>query len=127
MDVSEFKAWFEGFTEDMPKPPNAKQWKRIKARVKQVDGTPTTERFFHDHYWRPYAPYWSYNTCGTSLNWSYTTCGTSLTSAKLAVMEQQFTSNGIVSNMTAEALGAGLDSGYAFTALGKAEAQSIAA
>lgn len=38
MTLAEFKAWFEGFTEDMDGAPNTKQWKRIKDRVKQIDG-----------------------------------------------------------------------------------------
>lgn len=55
MNLSEFKAWFEGFTEDMDGPPNAKQWKRIKARVKEIDGTAITYPVFIDR-WRPYWP-----------------------------------------------------------------------
>ena len=36
MTLSEFKAWFEGFTEDMEGPPNEKQWKRICERLATV-------------------------------------------------------------------------------------------
>ncbi len=100
MDVSEFKAWFDGFTEAMTKPPSVKQWERIKQRVKQVDGTPTTERHFYDRYWCPsYAPYWSYVTCSYPGTLTVSTTG------------QQFSNTANV----------------AFTALGKAEAQSVAA
>jgi hypothetical protein len=105
MDVSEFKAWFEGFTEDMSGQPTAKQWKRVKARVKQIDGTPTTERIFIDRYRRPYEPYWP------QPYWIGTT-----------------SSN--VSNMTVTALASdhpGMNARNAFTALGKAEAASMAA
>lgn len=42
MQVSEFKAWFEGFTEDMTKLPTVKQWARIKARIDEIDGVATT-------------------------------------------------------------------------------------
>lgn len=36
MTLSEFKAWFEGFTEGMDGPPSLKQWERIQARVKEI-------------------------------------------------------------------------------------------
>jgi hypothetical protein len=36
MDVGQFKAWFEGFTEGMEGPPTAKQWERIRAKVKEI-------------------------------------------------------------------------------------------
>ena len=58
MTLAEFKAWFEGFTESMSKAPNEAQWKRIKARVKEIDGTATTERIFVDRYWPTVRPYW---------------------------------------------------------------------
>ena len=59
MTLSEFRAWFEGFTDNMSKPPTAEQWKKIKAKVKQIDGEPITERIFIGRYWpRPYRPYW---------------------------------------------------------------------
>lgn len=52
MTLAEFKAWFEGFTEDMDAPPTAKQWKRIKARVAQIDGAAVTrEVIWRDRYW----------------------------------------------------------------------------
>ena len=56
MTPQEFKAWFDGFTEQMEKAPTAKQWERIKERVKEIDGTPVTERVFIDRYWQ-YYPY----------------------------------------------------------------------
>jgi hypothetical protein len=60
MNTAEFKAWFEGFTEAMDRAPNAKQWKRIKERVDEIDGTATTERVFIDRYWRRYwEPYYA--------------------------------------------------------------------
>ncbi len=63
MNLPEFKAWFEGFTENISGVPSVKQWKRICSRVKQIKGEePTTERVFIDRYIRPYypQPYWSY-------------------------------------------------------------------
>jgi hypothetical protein len=59
MTLAEFKAWFEGFTEDMDGAPNEKQWKRIKAKVKAIDGVAITKTVFVDHYYPPYRPYWS--------------------------------------------------------------------
>jgi hypothetical protein len=65
MTLNEFKAWFEGFTESMAGPPDAAQWKRIKARVKEITGNPVTERIFVDRYVEPYRRYFyqSYGTC----------------------------------------------------------------
>lgn len=60
MTLSEFKAWFEGFTECMDGAPDKDQWKRIKARVKEIDGTPITKTVFVDRYVSaPYRPYWA--------------------------------------------------------------------
>ena len=39
MQVSEFKAWFAGFTEAVAKLPTEEQWARIKARVDEIGGT----------------------------------------------------------------------------------------
>ena len=58
MTLSEFKDWFEGFTESMDGPPTAKQWKRIKRRVSEIDGDPITERIYIDRYIRPYRSWW---------------------------------------------------------------------
>lgn len=58
MTLAEFKAWFEGFTEEMEKP-TAKQWARIKERVADIDGNPVTERIYVDRYWTyPWYPHW---------------------------------------------------------------------
>jgi len=54
MNLQEFKAWFEGFTENMSGVPSAKAWSRIKARVGDITEKPTEVRYFYDHYWRPY-------------------------------------------------------------------------
>ena len=62
MTLAEFKAWFEGFTEDMEGSPSPKQWKRIKDRVKQIDGVAITkEVIYRDRYWRDYwsMPIWN--------------------------------------------------------------------
>lgn len=66
MTLAEFKAWFEGFTEDMDEAPTKKQWARIKARVKEIDGVTVTERVFVDRYvdryWSPQQMWTYFNT-----------------------------------------------------------------
>jgi hypothetical protein len=67
MTLVEFSAWFEGFTESLKGPPDEKQWERIKARVKEIDNKPITERIFIDHYYPAYrhwltSPYYIYPT-----------------------------------------------------------------
>lgn len=64
MTLSEFKAWFEGFTEVMDGPPNKKQWGRIQARVKEIDGTAITKTVFIEKYAAPYRRYWMEQTYG---------------------------------------------------------------
>lgn len=60
MTLSEFKAWFEGYTEALDGAPDEKQWKRIKAQVAKIDGTPLTQTVFIDRY-RDYKwPSWPY-------------------------------------------------------------------
>ena len=66
MHLSEFKAWFEGFTEEMKSPPNKEQWSKIKKRVSEISNDYTPAQVFIDRYWYPYRPYWSSGTiyCG---------------------------------------------------------------
>src|SRR5258708_37815493 len=55
MNVSEFKAWFEGFTENMDGPPGEKAWKRILAKIGEItDAPPTTYPVYIDRWVRPY-------------------------------------------------------------------------
>lgn len=75
MKLSEFKAWFEGFTETMTAPPNEKQWDRIKARIAEIDGTPIVREVYVDRYVKPYYERWT-PYYGVS-----TTSGTSYSSA----------------------------------------------
>ena len=67
MTLSEFKAWFEGYTENMDGPPNAKQWKRIKSMIGDIDGEPITLPIYIDRYWnlpngKPYETWISHET-----------------------------------------------------------------
>jgi hypothetical protein len=61
MTLSEFKAWFEGYTEDLVGAPTEQQFARIKEKVKAIDGAPTTYPIFVDRWWpqQPITPYWS--------------------------------------------------------------------
>jgi hypothetical protein len=65
MTLSEFKAWFEGFTESIEgkSAPTQKQWAKIKEKVAQIDGAPVTQTIYLDrwgrpHYWDYLRPYW---------------------------------------------------------------------
>lgn len=53
MNLSEFKAWFEGFAENLEGPPTEKQWARITDKIGQIkDAPPVAQHVFHDHYYR---------------------------------------------------------------------------
>ena len=51
MTLSEFKAWFEGFTESMEGAPTADQFAKIKAKVEKIDGAPVTYPIYVERYW----------------------------------------------------------------------------
>ncbi|UXN74487.1 hypothetical protein N8D56_04925 [Devosia sp. A8/3-2] len=50
MTLSEFKAWFEGYTEGLDGAPTEKQFKRIKAKVAEITSTPISYPVFIDRY-----------------------------------------------------------------------------
>lgn len=108
MNLSEFKAWFDGFTESMEGKPTDKQWKRIKEQVKKIDGTATSYPVYIDRYWRrPWnEPYWTYLS-------AMSTCET-LAGSKAT----------LVSSKVSEDLSNNFDSVAAMYAAGKAEALS---
>ena len=54
MTLTEFKAWFDGFTEEMKGAPTEKQWKRICKRVDEIDDKPIPKRIYIDRYFDPY-------------------------------------------------------------------------
>ncbi len=60
MTLQEFKAWFDGFTENMGEAPTKLQWARIQARVKEIDGAAITYPVFVDRYWPPLPAYPAY-------------------------------------------------------------------
>lgn len=61
MTLQEFKAWFDGFIENIPKQPTLKQWARIKERVSEIDGVAVTERVYIDRWWQPFRPFYYSN------------------------------------------------------------------
>lgn len=109
MTNSEFKAWFEGYTESIEDAPSEKQWKRIKARVKEIDGHAVSYPVFVDRYWPTVTPYWRYaNGIGPSgiMNCSVSTSGQ--TNMQNSLQGSQATNN--------------FDSHQAIYAAGRAEA-----
>ena len=118
MTPQEFKAWFDGFTENVDKQPTQKQWARIKERVAEIDGKPVTERVYVDRYvnyppvWYGYRPanYPGFITCNN-------TTGVSTSEVKLS------SSNSVgLNNVVAVAW----NSEDAMFSLGKHEAESYA-
>lgn len=104
MKLDEFKAWFEGFTESMDSTPNEKQWARIRARVKEIDGAAVTERIYFDRYFpavwpaapypAPFAPYRpSWNCAGSSVANVAGTTSFSSTNAMAALGRAEALSN----------------------------------
>lgn len=64
MNLSEFKFWFDGFTDHMKGPPSAEAWKKIKAKIESIKDDPpvTKEIFINDYYWpSTYRKIWRYN------------------------------------------------------------------
>ena len=60
MTLNEFKAWFEGFSENLGEVPTKAQWKRIKARIDEIDGWPGSPLIVERHY-EFYRRYWPYS------------------------------------------------------------------
>ena len=54
MTLSEFKAWFEGFSEGIDKAPTEKQFAKIKAKVADINGVAVTYPVYIDRY----VPHW---------------------------------------------------------------------
>lgn len=80
MTLAEFKAWFEGFTEDMDGPPNAKQFKRIKAKVGEITGAPITQTVIREYVDR-YRPYWYSSMNDVMIGGKLTAYSTALSTA----------------------------------------------
>lgn len=113
MTPSEFKAWFDGFTEAFTGCPTKAQWTRIKTRVAEIDGKSVTYPVYVDRYLPSYPsyPYWRYaNGIGVLSNTATLCAG----------------QNAISSNTGAQIGGTvAFNSMQAMTDLGRAEAASI--
>ena len=86
MHTSEFKAWFDGFTEAIKDKPTKMQWARIKERLAEVDGNYTPPQVFFDRWYHKFHtyPFW-YNWYSTSSP-TYTVNGNAVASNDLAVV-----------------------------------------
>jgi hypothetical protein len=58
MTLQEFKAWFDGFTENMSETPTKLQWDRIKSRVKGINNVAVTYPVLIDRYWPNIYPHY---------------------------------------------------------------------
>lgn len=58
MHLTEFKAWFQGYTEEMDAPPNKAQWAKIKKRVAEITADYTPTPVFIEKWVHPYRRYW---------------------------------------------------------------------
>ena len=106
MTPQEFKAWFDGYTEDMDGRPTSAQWDRIKARVKEINGVPISYPWYVQHY-QPYiTPYVG----------AVSSAGNNTVALSNAAYQNSITCR---SNIPQNA---GFDSHTAMHALGKAEA-----
>jgi len=109
MTPSEFKAWFDGFTEAFSGCPTKAQWTRIKARVAEIDGKPVTHTIYMDRYWPPLI---TGNTAPVR-TWTTTYCGAA--------------GGGIATSSAGNLTALEFNSSQAMGDLGRAEAQSLAA
>lgn len=83
MHLSEFQAWFEGFTEEMKAPPNKDQWVKIKKRVKEITSDYTPPTVFIDRHYYPWRRYWDYTPTWTSTG---STTGVGISSSSSCVL-----------------------------------------
>jgi len=126
MTPTEFKAWFDGFTEAFYKEvPTSKQWKRIVERVGEIDGKSVTERVYVDRYVPQYPTY------GRPYYWPYFTCGainTPTLAQNSAVMNsnsmQQYSQTASCNQISNQ--GTAFNSLAAMTDFGRAEALEVA-
>lgn len=98
MTLAEFKAWFEGFTEGMEGRPTEAQFKRIKAKVKEINDQPLTREVivekYRDYPW--FRPYWYGGSWGYSSGGSgFSTSSGGYVSDNLAVYTSGDSLNGV--------------------------------
>jgi len=87
MNLSEFKAWFEGFAENMDGPPNAKSWDRIQKKIKSISAEPTEIRHIYHEWPHIYRRYWGPYLSGGNPNIAYSIASASNSSATLSVTD----------------------------------------
>lgn len=110
MTPHEFKAWFEGFTENIIGTPTDLQWRRVRERVAEINGQPVTEHHFFNNYWPPnYSSYRQYLFPNTIIGGGYSMASTANQASSLAGYAQAQT----------------FDSANAFSILGTADAASL--
>lgn len=129
MTLSEFKAWFEGFSEGIDGAPTERQFEKIKAKVAEINGVALTREVVIERYrdwYKPYQPYpthiWGgpYVTCSAGVGAQGGKAGNTVFaafSASGAAPDRDRYSAG--QNQTAE-----LDIHAAMRAIGSAEAQA---
>lgn len=118
MQLAEFKAWFEGYTEGLEAAPTKAQFDRIKEKVKEIDGKPITQTIYLRDYWHP--PYY-YDRYRYYIIHPNDVGGMSPTMGSLSGVATGG-SLGTAGNATASA--AGFNSVHAMYALGKAESMN---
>ncbi len=127
MNLSEFKAWFGGFTENMDGPPGEKAWRRIQARIEEIkDAPPTSYPVYIDRYWNNYPrPWWDYTSpyygsVGMSMQ-------AALNNVQQAPQNYQAVPNGTGSptTITYNPTTITYNPGDAFRALGRADAETM--
>lgn len=122
MNLSEFKAWFDGFTENLDGPPTTKQWKRVQDKVAEIKEMPATtyHTFIRDHYY----PWWHqhHHHYHSTPNMPYftTTC------VGLAQSNGAMNLNNDITYQSSQNH-VDFDSSRAFTDLGRAEYQTMLA
>lgn len=120
MTPSEFKAWFDGFTEAFSGCPTKAQWARIKERVSEIDGKAITHTVYVDRYVRqyPYYPSWQ-QMLGTGVCTNHTLSAATGNLSNLQSAANQYASAQAVSNQV------GFNSMTAMANLGRAEAANM--
>lgn len=114
MTLSEFKAWFEGYTEGLEAAPTKAQFDRIKEKVKLIDGAPVTYPVYVDRYWPQPSPWYGTHPWRTYTTYSANNGATSGLG--------QATSNVQLVTTVQNDAAKSFDSHAAMYALGKAEA-----
>lgn len=128
MNPSEFKAWFDGFTESLSGVPSRKQWERIQAKVREIkDAPPTSYPVFVDRWVRAHPYWWNYAQPVPDLQYQYLagTSGNSLQETNLNAYQSAL--NTARQQNEHEPAAISWNSGDAFRDLGRAEALSMTA